>query len=197
MGYDLHITRRKYWSNEGNDISAAEWLAYIARDSELVLRPEQGPYFAEWNGSSALENPWLDWSKGQIYSKNPDPKLIDKMVSIARQFNAAVVGDDNEIYDAGDKEPRQPKPSLAERVAGWWAHYRYQRPLKIEHQPLPFSVGDTVVDSWGNEHTVIQIDPNALHGAGIIRTRSNQNGTEKGHMMTGHGLEPTARKNTL
>jgi len=42
MGYDLHITRRKDWSLSGNDIAAAEWLAYVAQDPELSLWPENG-----------------------------------------------------------------------------------------------------------------------------------------------------------
>lgn len=33
MGYDeLHITRRKEWSEAGHDITAEEWLAYIDKD---------------------------------------------------------------------------------------------------------------------------------------------------------------------
>ena len=83
---DLHITRRKLWTDVGKDITAAEWLAYVERDKELRHVPENGPYFVAW--TAGAEDSWLDWSDGQISSKYPDATLIDKMVSIARQAYA-------------------------------------------------------------------------------------------------------------
>jgi len=50
-----------------------------------------------------------------------------------------------------------------------------------------FRVGDRVVDLWGNEHTITEIDPAAAGGTGVIRTLS-ENGKEMGHSMLGHGL---------
>jgi hypothetical protein len=100
MGYDLHITRRANWYDEGNDITTDEWFEFVKNDSELQLKTENGPYFAEWSGKSALQEPWLDWSHGQIQTKNPDDALIDKMVSIANKLHAVVQGDDGEIYQS-------------------------------------------------------------------------------------------------
>lgn len=98
MGYDLHITRRNDWSANGNDITAAEWLAYVEQDPELSLWPENGLHMARWSGKSKHSEPWLDWFKGNIYSKNPDEALIEKMIHIARALDARVQGDDGEIY---------------------------------------------------------------------------------------------------
>jgi hypothetical protein len=131
----------------------------------------------------------LDWSNGQIYTKNPDTALIDKMVMVAREFDATVQGDDGEIYEGDRRRPRQPTPSFGERVAGWVTRLRSQRTLKIEHEQLLFGVNDRVRDPWGNEHTVISIDPKAEHGLGVIRTRRSD-GTEHAHAMIAHGLEP-------
>jgi len=39
MGYDLHITRRDDWSDQGHDITSDEWLKLIAADPELTLTP--------------------------------------------------------------------------------------------------------------------------------------------------------------
>jgi hypothetical protein len=192
MGYDLHITRRKRWPDKGNDISADEWLAYVRRDQELRLQPENGPYFAEWISASQLDGSWLDWSNGEIYTKNPEAALIDKMVAIARQFGGTVQGDDGEIYDGGSDKPRQLPLSLGERLRAWFTRLRPRHSVKIEHEPLPFDVGDRVRDSWGNEHTVIQIDPRAEHGLGVIRTRRD-NGSELAHIMIAHGLKPVAK----
>lgn len=184
MGYDLHITRRRHWSDGGADITTDEWLAYVRRDPELRLRPEMGPYFADWSGPCERDEPWLDWSKGQIYTKNPDAALINKMLAIACEFGAAVQGDDGEIYEKGTRAPRQPTLSFSQRVAGWFAR---QRHVKLVREPLKFSVGDKVRDVWGNEHTVIQIDPKAEHGMGLIRTR-RADGAELNHAMFAHGL---------
>ena len=99
MGYDLHITRRKDWSATGDDITSTEWLTYVERDPELSLWPENSPYMARWNGKSKHSDPWLDWFKGNIYTKNPDEALIEKMTHIARALDAKVQGDDGEIYE--------------------------------------------------------------------------------------------------
>jgi hypothetical protein len=52
-------------------------------------------------------------------------------------------------------------------------------------------VGVKVRDPWGNEHTVISIDPKAAHGMGVIRTRRSD-GTEHAYAMIAHGLELVA-----
>jgi hypothetical protein len=186
MGYDLHITRRKHWPDAGNDITAQEWLAYVKQDSELRLQPDNGPYFVEWRGASSTS--WLDWSGGRIYTKNPDAPLIEKMVAIARQLGAIVQGDDGEIYEGAGRPPRHPTRSFGERVVGWVARFRPQRPVRIVHEPLGFDVGDKVLDPWGNEHTVLAIAPRAEHGMGVIRTR-RKDGTEHAHAMIAHGLK--------
>lgn len=99
MGYDLHITRREYWSDEGNDITAQEWLDYIERDPELSLYSQNGSYFAIWKLEGSQKGYLLDWFQGEIFTKNPDQILIDKMVKIAHNLNAVVQGDDGELYD--------------------------------------------------------------------------------------------------
>jgi hypothetical protein len=159
----------------------------------MSLQPQNGPYFAQWNGPSTHNGPWLDWQDGQIYAKNPDSTLIEKMIAIARQFDAKVQGDDGEIYSGGGRSPRPATLSLGERVARWFGRFRPRRPVKIEHTPLPFGVGSRVRDTWGNEHTVIQVDPQAEHGLGVIRTR-RADGTEHSHAMIAHGLIPVSRK---
>ena len=78
------------------------------------------------------------------------------------------------------------------RAAGWFARFRPQRRPVIHHQPLPFGVGDRVRDLWGNEHTVISIDPKAKYGTGVIRTRRSD-GTEHAHAMIAHGFEPVTK----
>jgi len=169
MGYDLHITRRKDWSGTGNDIAAEEWLAYVKKDPELLLSRENGAHFALWNGKSEVPDPWLDWSEGNIYTKNPDQALIDKMVAIARELRAEVQGDDGEIYRGGGESPEYPKPSFRDRVLRWISALGPVKPLPLV-QPA-FSVGDRVRDVLRREATVIEIDPHANHRLGSAKLR--------------------------
>jgi hypothetical protein len=199
MGYDIHITRRKNWADKGNDITAEEWLEFVKNEPDLKLQPKNGPYFVEWNGPSTLEFAWFDWSDGEIYTKNLDAAITDKMVDIARHFDAVVQGDDGEIYDGGNQPPREPElppPSFIERIKQWFSLVLWRiRPFKFENIELPFKVGDKVRDLWGNEHTVIEIDTQAEHGMGIIRTIRDSDGVKLGHSICAHGLTPIEKKN--
>jgi hypothetical protein len=111
VGYDLHITRRRFWAEPGGgEIAPHEWLAVVEADPELALNPESGAYFADWSGPSEYPDPWLDYFEGTIYSKNPDSALIDKMVEIARRLGAKVQGEDGEVYPEGGQPPYEEEP---------------------------------------------------------------------------------------
>jgi hypothetical protein len=101
MGYDLHITRAEHWADsKQTPITAAEWLAYVEKDPELVIDPRgNGPNFTLWlehwvDG----DHPWFDWFQGAVYTKYPDRKTLAKMLAIAEYFGAKVQGDDGEVY---------------------------------------------------------------------------------------------------
>ena len=134
MGYDLHITRADDWfDSEQHSITAEEWLALIETDPELELAGDNGPYFTLWKGTSAYDEAWFDWDQGRIYTKNPDPPIIEKMISIAEKFGASVMGDDGERYPGPENDryrqesaqsspPSAPeeevKPSIWKRLFG-------------------------------------------------------------------------------
>lgn len=122
MGYDLYITRAEFNAqNEGAWISSSEWLQYIEQDPELKLAGHNGDYFAIWSGKSEHTDPWLNWFEGNIYTKNPDGPLIEKMVEIASKLGATVQGEEGEIYTSGSTTniPTSPKPS-ARRQKSWF-----------------------------------------------------------------------------
>jgi len=100
MGYDLHITRSPNgWAdNSGHEIAAEEWLAVVESDPELRLAGYNGSHFALWSGSSKHEDPWFDWSRGNVSTKNPDPAMVAKAISVAQRLDAHVEGDDGERY---------------------------------------------------------------------------------------------------
>jgi hypothetical protein len=185
MGYDLHITRRKNWSDTGNDISPPEWLACVEKDPELTLSPENGLYFVQWSGKSRDPNPWLDWDQGNIFTKNPDEPLIEKMVAIATELRAVVQGDDGEIYGAGGEAPQLLRPSLVGRLHKWFRALRPARPLA----PLTptFKAGDRVKDAFHQETTVVEIDLSANHGLGRVKVRYDD-GRERTVALVACGL---------
>ena len=169
MGYDLHITRRKQWTDAGDDITASEWLNYVAGDAEMKLSSKDGRYWAAWSGSSALPQPWLDWEDGTIYTKNPDEALVRKMCMIARALSARVQGDDGEFYgDDGNPLPA-PKASLGQRIID-----AFRRPTAPPPRPAPppdFAVGDRIQDVWGRDAIISAIDLHANHGLGSVSIR--------------------------
>ncbi|HAE78299.1 hypothetical protein JC794_04085 [Morganella morganii] len=99
MGVEFHITRAEFWvENEDAQITADEWLNYINNDNELNRYIINGDYHALWSGPSLYEEPWLDWSAGNIYTKWPDTGLYRKMLQIAKHLNARVMDDEGTIY---------------------------------------------------------------------------------------------------
>ncbi len=98
MGYDLHITRATNgWSDhKGCEISAEEWLTVVNADPDLKLAGYNGKYFTLWAGNSRYPEPWFNWSRGNVMTKNPDPPLIAKAIALAARLNAHVEGDDGD-----------------------------------------------------------------------------------------------------
>ena len=201
MAYDLHIVRTKNWLEASSaPISKQDVDALIASDPELTwstedyvdMRDDDGEavtryYMIIWRGQ-----PCFWWYRDQIQCSHPDESQQAKLVQMARALDAFAVGDDGETYGEDGGLPHAQTVSFGERVAGWMARLRSPRQPVIEHEPLPFGVGDMVRDLWGNEHTVISIDPMAEHGMGVIRTRRGD-GTEHEHAMSAHGLEAVKR----
>jgi hypothetical protein len=101
MGAELYITRAEFWAdNDSKKITAKEWLDYVASDPELKIDPRIGKYFALWSGKSAYDEPWLDWSQGNISTKWPDTALYKKMLKIAKALNAHIQDDDGTRYES-------------------------------------------------------------------------------------------------
>ena len=111
MGYDLHITRAEWHNqNDGHWITAREWLDYVKGDPELRLAGFNGKHFTLWSGTCEYPDPWFDWRRGNIYSKNPDAPIVEKMVAIATALGAKVQGDDGEVYTGGGLSEYVPAP---------------------------------------------------------------------------------------
>ena len=141
MGYDLHITRNTEPSEDYFDggISAAEWQSYVEGDPSLRLdgyAEAHGPNgetvritddgIAVWtdhptaNGENGWA--WLHYQTGEICVKSPDQEFLAKMLAIAADLNAIVVGDDGEVYERPDDHGVLPAAALAAKRTSkpWW-----------------------------------------------------------------------------
>ncbi|MEL6233119.1 MAG: hypothetical protein AAFR46_01805 [Pseudomonadota bacterium] len=123
MGYELHITRRADWCDEGDDITRAEWRALAAADPDLRLSDEADPMLMA--DFQTADGPWpFVWFEGRIDVKSPPPAVIRKMHALALAFDARLQGDDGELYgldgemiptdlNPADLNPAEPTPPPA------------------------------------------------------------------------------------
>ncbi|MEW6349233.1 MAG: hypothetical protein AB1646_09235 [Thermodesulfobacteriota bacterium] len=138
MGYDLHITRAKDWTESlDHPISLEEWESHVARDHDMSLTGfaeadigdgesirYENEGLAVWTAYSGHGKEgnmaWFDFHDGRIVVKNPDEEIIGKMIAIAEALGARVQGDDGEVYSLrGFPEP-EPPADRAQTARPWW-----------------------------------------------------------------------------
>jgi hypothetical protein len=195
LGYDLHITRRTSWSDEGGrEISEREWAELIASDTELEPLPSMGPTAALWKGHSTLDEPWLMLERGNIDTKNPDDALIDKMVQIAHTLGAVVQGDDGETYPLAPRPGQAAAPESRPRGKGLFARLGEIFGGTSE-VTTPAGVvlrkGARVREVIGDRHvgTIVAIDPDANMGMGTVTVRLDD-GRVVTHSVIAPGIDP-------
>jgi hypothetical protein len=99
MGYDIHITRAESWTqSQTHQITLEEWLRYVASDAEVQRDPKNSPADFLYLAHPKEPGP-LWWSRGRVYTKNPDKHTFQKMIRIAQKLGARVQGDEGELYD--------------------------------------------------------------------------------------------------
>jgi len=108
MGYELNIQREE----ENGLITKEEWITYINSDPEFERIEEfsaslgtdeiltvSTPNSGLWKTRKG-EVPFTYYEKlGWISVKNPELWMIEKMISIAKNLNAEVQGEEGEKYD--------------------------------------------------------------------------------------------------
>ena len=94
MGYELSIGR-----SQDNKISAEEWHAFVASNADFSEAPEWGENYFIWRTPQGDIPFHFSKEYGCISVKNPDLWIIEKMVSIAKELNAIVEGEEGEEYN--------------------------------------------------------------------------------------------------
>lgn len=101
MGYDVHITRKEFWSDpEGPRIERNEWEGYVSSDKDVFSDPNNGDDDFLIKLASIEQPAWYDSELGEIYTKNPSKEVMTKLWVIAEALSASVLGDDDEKYGA-------------------------------------------------------------------------------------------------
>jgi hypothetical protein len=91
MGYELHITRKAAWFDEGGPVvTLDEWDKLAAGDPDLLSENFQGRFYSD--------------SSGNIVAKNPEKPVRAKMYQMAQRLGAKLQGDEGELYGP-DGEP--------------------------------------------------------------------------------------------
>lgn len=98
MGYAVYITRARH-HREGaqSPIPQRDWRAVIAADPDLGME-DQASIRARWAGPSTVEDPTIEWADGNLFSLDPDPSVIRKLIDIAGLLGGRVQGDTGELY---------------------------------------------------------------------------------------------------
>jgi hypothetical protein len=138
MGYEVHITRKENWFDDGPDITLEEWLDVVQSDAEMrldghaeatvgegaILRMED-PSMSVWvlysmhgqHGNMA----WLWHSCGNVTAKNPDAEILIKMSRIAKRLSAKVQGDEGELYGEDGNPVGEEAPNHSISISKpWW-----------------------------------------------------------------------------
>ena len=135
MGYELNIQRE-----ENNKISKEEWITYMEADPEFNPIEE---FSADLGNNEVLTVPtpngglWISdkgevpftFSEkyGEITVKNPENWVIEKMILIAKNLNAEVVGEEGEKYDEEYLKDPFGNPSESENSKSgkrWWQFWK-------------------------------------------------------------------------
>ena len=186
MGYNLYITRKRIWSDDGIGIPFEEWEAFVKSDPKLSFAADE-PQTVVFTESTS---DWLTWSRGNLYTKNPSNEVINEMVRIGISLNARVLGEDGETYKGNGDVVPPATHGLLRRMRRWWNDRPLSKPRDIEIVENPFRVGDRVKDIFGDQRvgTVRSVDAKAMHGLGVIVV-DYDNGHTGRSCCIGHGLE--------
>lgn len=114
MGYAVKVTRSRRAFTDvarflglpvedtpSSAITHADWSAVVARHADLIEKADTGVVWTGYPDQAAyphLSELPLQFDKGEIVAKTPPPELVDKMVVVARELDAYVVGEEGEPY---------------------------------------------------------------------------------------------------
>ena len=109
MGYEIYVTRAdSHLDTQQHPIPEVEWLAVSSRDASLCVsthdyldhRSADGRIerVYPWRWTAHPDKPPLWFIEGALRAKSPDKSTVSKLVQLAHELGARVIGEDGEEY---------------------------------------------------------------------------------------------------
>ena len=109
MGYEIYVTRAdSHLDTQQHPIPEADWLAVSSKDASLRVSTEDFLDRRLPNGHIERIHPWrwtahpdeppLWFIDGALSATSPDNSTVSKLVQLARELNARVIGEEGEEY---------------------------------------------------------------------------------------------------
>lgn len=133
------MTGKDEWHDEhGPKIELEEWQGVVEADPSMEMRSEavanlgdgkqliaHNETVAVWLDHDGEVHMWLHLFEGNVVGKNPQPDAIDKMHALSVVFDAKLIGDEGEHYDADGTATYPEFKVLETQKAGamprpWW-----------------------------------------------------------------------------
>ncbi|RZF50507.1 hypothetical protein EXE30_12805 [Acinetobacter halotolerans] len=106
-GYNVYITKKEFYLNEGKCITPVEWRSYLETDPFVIVDPHNSEQDFIVSVNEQVFPLWYSYDSCDLFTKNPSPEAINKMIEIAKMLNATVQGDELEIYITPDNVIRK------------------------------------------------------------------------------------------
>lgn len=132
--YNVHITRKQNWWDDGPEISLDDWRALIEQEPDMRM---EGAAYVEMSNGQMLRlasegiaiwtnyqgtngrMAWFDHWRGSIRVASPDKDILAKANDLALRLGAKVQGDDGVVYSPRASSAPEQLASTEVRK-GWW-----------------------------------------------------------------------------
>ena len=98
-GYNVYITKKEFYLNDGECIPKQEWNTYLETDPTITadLQNSEKDFLVSIDEQEF--SLWYDDRNScDLLTKNPTPEAIGKMIDISKKLKATVQGEESEIY---------------------------------------------------------------------------------------------------
>ena len=98
-GYNVYITKKEFYLNDGECITKQEWNTYLETDPTITadLQNSEEDFLVSIDEQEF--SLWYDDRNScDLLTKNPTPEAIGKMIDISKKLKATVQGEESEIY---------------------------------------------------------------------------------------------------
>ncbi|MCU4415176.1 hypothetical protein KTH71_14215 [Acinetobacter sp. WU_MDCI_Axc73] len=97
-GYNVYITKKEFYLNDGTCITKQEWNTYLETDPAIKVDIQNSENDFLVSIGEQEFSLWFDYNFCDLLTKNPSPEALSKMIEISKKLKATVQGEESEIY---------------------------------------------------------------------------------------------------